>query len=210
MITLGDNSTIPATGQGRIWVQMNTGSCYEHAMLQDVLYVPDMGGNLLSVSHFARCGGEVRFKGDKCQILDEAEDTSCVSHLCGNLYIMDMKVIVNEHVKIAFMDNFPLEGDDLPPMALAASSSTATADLTTWHQHLGHLNTDAVSLMHTKNLVTRMQITQGTTLATPCEPCLKGKQMRAEIHKTTGTRSDVVLGRIFSDVCGRIDRKSVV
>ena len=60
--------------------------------------------------------------------------------------------------------------------------------------------------MHTKNLVTGMQITQGTTLATPCEPCLKGKQMCAEIHKTTGTQSDVVLSRIFSDVCGHMTK----
>ena len=100
---------------------------------------------------------------------------------------MDMKVIIHEHAKIAFMDNFLLKGDDLPPMALATSSSTATADLTTWHRCLSHLNADAVSLMHTNNLVTGMQIMQGTTLTTPCEPCLKGKQMCAEVHKTTKT-----------------------
>ena len=186
MITLGDNSTIPAIGQGRIQVRMNAGRCYEHAMLHDVLYVPDMGGNLLSVSHFARRGAEVRFKGNYCHIMDEAENTSCISHLRGNLYIMDMKVIANEHAKIAFVDSFPSEGDDPPPMALAATSSTATANLTMWHQRLSHLNANTVSMMHTKQMVTGMDITQGTTLVTACEPCLRGKQTCAEIHKTTG------------------------
>ena len=59
MITLGDNSTILAIGQGCIQVWMNTSRHYKRAMLHDVLYVPDMGGNLLSVSHFVRCGAEV-------------------------------------------------------------------------------------------------------------------------------------------------------
>ena len=42
MITLGDNSTIPATGHGRILVWMNTGSHYKRIMLQDILYILDM------------------------------------------------------------------------------------------------------------------------------------------------------------------------
>ena len=75
MITLGDNSTIPATGQGCIQVQMNAGGHYEHTMLHDVLYMPDMGRNLLLVSHFVHRGVEVRFKGDNCQIMDEAKNT---------------------------------------------------------------------------------------------------------------------------------------
>jgi len=69
MITLGGNSTIPATGQGRVLVRINAGD-YERAVLQDVLYVPDMGGNLLSVSHFARRGAEMRFKGEGYKLLD--------------------------------------------------------------------------------------------------------------------------------------------
>ena len=64
IITLGDNSTIPATGQGYIQVWMNASRHYEHAMLHDVLYVPDMGENLLLVSHFVHHGAEVQFKGD--------------------------------------------------------------------------------------------------------------------------------------------------
>ena len=159
MITLGYNSTIPATGQGCIWVQMNTGSHYKHAMLQDVLYVLDMGGNLLLVSHFVCCNGKVCFKESKCQILDKAENTSCIRHLHRNLYLMDMKVTLSKHAKIAFVDSFLSEDDDPPPMVLAATSSIATANLITWPHCLGHLNTNAMSLMHAKNMVTEMAIT---------------------------------------------------
>jgi hypothetical protein len=41
-----------------------------------------------------------------------------------------------------------------------------------------------------------------------CEPCLKGKQTRAEIRKSTETRTDTVLGRAFSDVSGPLPTRS--
>jgi hypothetical protein len=53
-VVLGDNSSIPATCYGRILVRMNAGDHFQNAVLQDVLYVPDLSGNLLSVSHFTR------------------------------------------------------------------------------------------------------------------------------------------------------------
>ena len=97
MITLDDNSTIPATGHGRILVWMNAGGHYKRIMLQDILYIPDMGGNLLSISHFARCGAKMRFKGEGCKLLNQCKEVTCVGHLHRNLYIMDMTVITNEH-----------------------------------------------------------------------------------------------------------------
>ena len=57
-------------------------------------------------------------------------------------------------------------------------------------------------MMHTKQMVTGIDIMQGSTLVTPCELCLKGKQTCAEIRKTTRTRANFILGCIFSDVCG--------
>ena len=62
--------------------------------------------------------------------------------------------------------------------------------------------------MLSKNMVTGMHITHGASPLPPCEPCIKGKQTRAEIQKTTDTRSNLILGRIFSDVCGRMPVKS--
>jgi hypothetical protein len=49
---------------------------------------------------------------------------------------MDMKVITNEHTKIAIIDDFPSKVEDPPPIALAAQTSVSSksADLTTWHR----------------------------------------------------------------------------
>jgi len=58
-VVLDDNSSIPATGSRQILVCMNTGNGYKSTVLQDMLYVPDLNGNLLSVSHFAHHRSEV-------------------------------------------------------------------------------------------------------------------------------------------------------
>jgi len=94
---------------------MNAGRHHERFMLQDVLYVPDMGGNLLSVSHFARRGAKMRFKGEGCKLLNQRKETTCVGHLRGNLYIMDMTVLTNKHAKITIVNCFLSEGEEVPP-----------------------------------------------------------------------------------------------
>ena len=38
--------------------------------------------------------------------------------------------------------------DLAPPTGMTTHTVSSTTDLTTWHCRLGHLNTDAVSLMH--------------------------------------------------------------
>jgi hypothetical protein len=74
----------------------------------------------------------------------------------------------------------------------------------TWHRRLGHLNTDDVLHMVHKGIVKSMEITGGSTPSTVCEPCVKGKQTCTKIRKETETRADTVLGRVFSDVCGKL------
>ena len=113
MITLGDNTTTPATGQGRVLVRMNAGDHYERAVQQDVLYVPHMGGNLLSVSHFARRGAE---KAKAANFLTNAKTLLALATSAG--------IPTDEHAKIAIVNYFPSEGEDTPPIAMVAHART--------------------------------------------------------------------------------------
>ena len=150
----------------------------------------------------------MRFVGEGCQILDQRKEITCIGYLQGNLYTMDIKVLTAESAKLASVPTFPLEGDDPPTLALVGQTAVSRADLHTWHRRLGHLNTDAVSCMLSKNMVTRMHIIHGTSPLPPCKPCIKGKQTHAEIQKTTDTCSNFILGCIFSDVCSHMPVKS--
>jgi hypothetical protein len=60
-VTLGDDSRIEAFGSGDIPLSTNR-------TLKNVLYVPDLGMNLLSVSTVTRLGFEVTFELDHCRL----------------------------------------------------------------------------------------------------------------------------------------------
>lgn len=113
---------------------------------------------------------------------------------------MDMTAITYEHAKIAIVNYFQSEGEDPPPVAMAAHASTSTADLTTWHCRLGHLHADAVSLMQAKGMATGMEITKGSTLVTPCKPCLKRNKPAPKSEKTTDTSFSAASSQMYAAV----------
>jgi hypothetical protein len=171
------------------------------------LFVPELNSNLLLVAHLTQRGADVRFTGKGCQLYTQARKLTCSGQLQGKLYIMDMQTVVSETARIAHVKAFPAEGDNLPvaaESALIAHSTMSKADTATWHRHLAHLSTDTVVQMVRKGMVKGMEITGNATCTTPCEPCLQGKQTHDEIHKATETCADVVLGCVFSDVCGKM------
>src|SRR6266702_2987837 len=94
-------------------------------------------------------------------------------------------------------------------VALAAQSATSKADLATWHRRLRHLHVDTVLDMSRKGMVKGMEISGGTPhTSSPCDACLKGKQARADIQKSTESRAGEILSQVFSDVCGKLPTRS--
>jgi hypothetical protein len=67
-VILGDDSAIPATDTGRIKVHMFTNGKWAKTVLQDMLYIPDLHSNLLSVSHLTHHGAEVQFVDEHCHV----------------------------------------------------------------------------------------------------------------------------------------------
>jgi len=123
-------------------------------VLQDVLHVPELHGNLLSVSHFAKHGSEMWFVREGCSILDQHKRVACEGNLHGSLYVMRITTIsTSESAHIAVLDSFPAEGEDPPEAALITNNSGLKVTIDTWHWHLGHLNTDDVIRMVRKGMI---------------------------------------------------------
>jgi hypothetical protein len=100
---------------------------------------------------------------------------------------MDMSITLVDSAHITTVNMFPTEGNDLPTSTLIIEHSRLKASINTWHQRLGHLNTDTILHMIHKGMVKGMEITGGNILAGVCKPCLKGKQAQTNIHKETET-----------------------
>ena len=153
--------------------------------------------------HFARRGTKVRFVGEGCSILDQLKHVACEGNLRGNLYLMCITTIsISELAHVAVLTSFPTKGEDIPEAALITDNSSSKASINVWHRRLGHLNTNDIICMARKGMTKGMEIIGGNNPSFHiCEPCIKGKQICAEIHRETDTCADVVLSHIFSDVC---------
>jgi hypothetical protein len=121
-ILLGDNSTYHALGFGSVLLKLTTG---QSLLIKDILYVPGLAKNLLSVAQITSIGNTiVTFTRDQCVI----KTTSPTSHQTmlfrvpkdGNLFSL---------------------GIGIDPSA-QSNVATSKSDLDTlkWHYRLGHLN----------------------------------------------------------------------
>lgn len=67
-VKFGDNSTISIMGKGRVIIQAKENSSTHN--ITDVLFVPDLKTNLLSVGQLLEKGYEISIKNGVCQIRD--------------------------------------------------------------------------------------------------------------------------------------------
>jgi len=201
-VILSDNSTIPATGSGHLNVKMFTNGKWSNTVLQDVLYVPDLHRNLLSVLHLAWRGADVLFSGEACQVFNHHKSPILEGGLHNNLYIMNMQVTDYITANVATFSpqlmnaNLPLD------CALTVQLITSSAPLNLWHHCLGHLNFNAIKRMADEGLVTSMTFSNRDMPTDPFEPCLEGKQTHEVIHKITMTCTKHVLSHMHTDICG--------
>ena len=196
-VVLGDNHSILATGVGRVIVRMCANGEWKHQMLQNVLYVPGLHGNLLSID----CATEVTFKLLLCHVYNYNGELICKEQKRGTAYIIDIEVPRPETAHITNVKVFPSEGDEMPMQVLATHPNVSKASLEMWHRRLRHLSHNMVDQMLCKGMVTRMEFTDKPLSTGPCKPCLKGKQTCTDISKVANERSEIVLGCIFSDLC---------
>jgi transposase InsO family protein len=183
---MGNNTTTFATGKGAII--LSNGS---HALrLTNVLYVPDIRYNLLSVSRLDSSHYNVLFSQGKAIVLDQKGGELAVARLVNGLYqIYQSQGILNLAITKS--------------RALPARLKALPLDL--WHQRLGHLHHPAVKQLST--LAEGIRITQESKQSF-CRPCLEGKQHRI-YNRQPSVRAKQRLELIHSDSCGPFSMPSI-
>ncbi len=210
-VWLGDESFILATGIGQIFVDLHLpGGKMVTTCLTDVYYVPELHGNLLSVMRLNKSKYYVQFTPDvRCEIYDQSRELCGIAKPVENLYVLDSSPITREHAYICTApSNLGSADSDLDPSsepqlsAFMAKEKTSKASLSTWHRRLGHAMLDSVRKLFKKKMVKGMEITVDDTKGTTCIPCLKGKQHRNPISKSSDVSNPRVLHRAYSDLVG--------
>eukprot|EP00253_Pinus_taeda_P019602 PITA_19602 len=123
--------------------------------LSNVLYVPGIKKNLISVSMMADQDMHVEFFKTHCVIKDCRDETVATGMRVGSMYRLDAKSI--------------------PKQAMVAGESTAEQ---LWHQRFGHLNLQDLMLLQKKGMVEGLPIFRNIQLN--CDGCALGKMHREQ------------------------------
>ena len=79
---------------------------------------------------------------------------------------------------------------------------TVPLDYALWHRRFGHLNLQDIKSIFKQQLVLGAKLNSDTLPDPICEPCLAGKQTRANVPKSVNSRRSGLLELIHSDLHG--------
>lgn len=152
--------------------------------LKEVVYVPELSKNLLSVNAITRNNGEVRFKNNKVEIFKNKKKIVEGEKDENGLYVVNLTQDIQDTNLNVLM--------------------TKEDNALVWHRKLGHLG--STNMKKLVNISDGMNLTgkDFKILDNICETCLKAKQTRKPF-KEERNRASRPLELIHSDVCGPIE-----
>ena len=150
--------------------------------IDDVLYVPKLASNLLSVKKLTKGGYRLVFEDDNCIITEKSGEVRAVASLSPELYkvkLVERAYKASEAIKSG-------HSEDCQHM---------------WHRRFGHRDISAIKELVHKELATGIIIKDCGKRET-CECCVKGKMARTPFPKETKNKAQSILDLIHTDVCG--------
>jgi transposase InsO family protein len=172
-ITIADDSEIKVVSSGDVEAGIEGNAIN----MKDVLLVPKLGSNLLSVHQLVTHGNKVVFDENGCTI-----------------YSKQGIIVANCAPKCGV---YKLEVDDNVEKCLF--SANKQSNMMMWHRKLGHIN--AQSLMKMKTTVDGIVFNERDDESIKnCAVCAEGKQHALPFGKST-RKSTRVLELVHSDVC---------
>lgn len=187
-VMLGDDHHVEAVGRGTVMLDIECSpGRTKKCTLTDVLYVPGLTFNLISVSKSSDKIGRAVFTSEGCEFLDAGGKVAATGRRVGDLYYLNCR----ENQQSARVT----QGSDSPQAEL-------------WHRRFGHLGTQSMQKLVDSDMVTGLNC-KITKQVGVCEPCAEGRQHRTKFPDGDAKRSDTVLGLVHSDVCGKMSTRSL-
>ncbi|UYV82299.1 hypothetical protein LAZ67_21001652 [Cordylochernes scorpioides] len=149
-IILADDTQIESKAIGNVKIKTKEENLL---ILKDVLFVPQIKGNLLSVGKLLQDYQRIIFSKDKCTIIDFKDQVILEAPKIDDFYIINSSGSRDEEDKV-FKVNWDI-----------------------WHKRLGHPNENYMTIMKNKNLVYKFDCISKGDL-NDCITCIKSKYSR--------------------------------
>ncbi|MCO5587489.1 hypothetical protein L7F22_041438 [Adiantum nelumboides] len=187
-VTCANNASYPIKGVGKILITISDGS---DLCLPDVLYVPGIKKNLLSVSSLAKNGLRVIFEDDRCIIRDRENGYSLITTgtLENGLFVLDR---YEKQIQAC----------------IAETKTQAMQDAELWHARFGHVGYGSLMTLQRHNMVHDLSLLEMPPRHV-CEGCVLGKMHRFAFSHDGSVRATRKLQLVHSDVCGPMRTPSV-
>lgn len=191
-IILGDKSFIYAHGSGKVSFNAelpnNESHCFD---LEDVLYVPSLTVNLVSISTATSKGISINFTGNSCD------------------FIYNSRIILTGNIaqgnNLFKLNITPVRHKSNAQTALFAKTKRTIHE---WHKALGHVNVKEIERMAKQNLVDGMNL-ETEEEPVVCSDCPRGKATHSK-HPTTIRNEASEVGEIaHADLIGPIKTASI-
>jgi transposase InsO family protein len=181
-IRFADDSVVKAEGIGKVRIQCKDG---RNTSISDVLYVPTMKSNLISI-------GQLLEKGYVVKMEDKV------------LRVFDNKMSLILKAPMSRQRTFKIELNVIEGNCLSASASN---DDWLWHQRYGHLNFGDLSKLQMKRMANGLPLIKGVDQV--CDKYCISKQARSSYKTEVPIKATRKLEAIHSDVCGPFEVKSM-
>ena len=176
----GNATSIIASYMGNIELIFN--STKQKAILEDCLYVPEIGLNLLSLGRLAQKGLNIQFYKQNCYI-ERPNKLIAKGYYRNNLSVFNTQIIQKT--------------------AEIACLTTNKQDI--WHQRMGHIGNKALKELPNavKGVENIIKVEEKD-----CDICIQSK-MTAKISRKSSSGSTTYLGLVYSDIGGPYTPKTL-
>ena len=186
---------VESLGMGDIILKAKVGQNNNPVKLKNVLFVPDLRNNLISIPSVTENGYEVKFDKNSACVKRNDGSTVVFAPKSYQLYALDGE---SEHIEI-----------NVRKESAARVDEEKNDNLLRWHQRYGHLNITDLKKMENKNIVRGLNLNfPENTDTIDCEICAKCK-IHVKPFKTSTNRATEVLDLIHSDICGPMRTESL-
>lgn len=183
-IIVANKTTMPVLCSGDTQITTVVENTEHDILVKDVLCIPDLTTNLLSVSQLIKHGNKISFQQGHCYIRNRQNELIGIAQLVNGVYRLNTR----------------------PACVLAASART-TSDVI-WHRRLGHINSTDMNAMKNGAVEGLMYDNKADIGKYNCTVCCEGKQTRLPFPQSSH-RSESVLEVVHADVCGPMENKSI-
>lgn len=172
-VKLGNGEIVESQGKGSVYIQTKQGI----KLVPDVLFIPSLDQNLLSVAQMMKKGYSLSFKDNVCSIFDSHGAEIVKVNMVGNSFPLNWNSVQQHTSYIA---------------------RNAESDL--WHKRFGHYNLNSLKYMQSKEMVRDMPeiFLDGSV----CGNCQLGKSHRQSFPDNATWRAKEKLELVHTDVCG--------